>query len=232
MSIEFKKPADVARASGIKMLVYGVPGAGKTLLATTTGEKTLLISAEAGLLSIMGTKANIDVVEVHTFDQLGAIFQHLQGGTDYKWVILDSISEIAEVVLAEEMKASKHALKAYGEMATKVINMVRAFRDLSGYDVVFTAKQDKSTDDSNRLTYGPSTPGAKTAAALPYYVDLVAALILSKDREGNINHWLQCHGDGTYIAKDRSGRLDAYEEPNLQAVKKKILGQKLTSKAA
>lgn len=230
--IEFKKPSDVAKASGIKMLVYGMPGSGKTRLATTTGEKTLLISAEAGLLSIMGTKADVDVVEVHTFDQLGDIYQHLQAGTDYQWVLLDSISEIAEVVLARELTESKHALRAYGEMATKVISMVRAFRDLPGYDVVFTAKQDKTQDDNNRLLFGPSTPGSKVAAGLPYYVDLVGAMRIDKDSEGNFNHWLQCRGDGQYIAKDRSGQLDNFEEPNLKAIKRKILGQNIKSKVA
>ena len=230
--IEFKKPAEVAKASGIKCLIYGQPGTGKTRMCTTTGEKTLLISAEAGLLSIMGTKADVDVVEVHTFDQLGEIYQHLQGGTDYQWVCLDSVSEIAEVTLAHEMKATKHALAAYGEMATKVISMVRAFRDLPNLDVVFTAKQEKTQDDNGRLLFGPSTPGAKTAAALPYYVDLVGAMILSKDNEGVVTHWLQARGDGRFVAKDRSGCLDNYEAPDLQAIKRKILGQTLTSKAA
>ena len=230
--IEFKKPAEVAMESGIKCLIYGNPGSGKTLLTTTTGEKTLLVSAEAGLLSIRDTKADVDVFEIKTFDQLGEIYQHLQGGTDYQWICLDSISEVAEVLLASEMKESNHALRAYGEMATKVINMVRAFRDLPGYDVVFTAKQEKTQDDTGRLLFGPSTPGSKTAAALPYYVDLVGAMILSKDNEGNVTHWLQCRGDGTRIAKDRSGCLDTFEAPDLQAIKKKILGQTITSKAA
>ena len=230
--IEFKKPAEVAKASGIKCLIYGNPGTGKTLFCCTSGEKTLLISAEAGLLSIKDTKADVDVFEIQTFDELGAIYQHLRDGTDFKTICIDSISEVAEVVLAREMQESKHALKAYGEMATKVINMVRAFRDLQGYDVVFTAKQEKTQDDSGRLLFGPATPGAKTAAALPYYVDLGGAMMLSKDNEGNVTHWLQCRGDGQRIAKDRSGCLDIFEAPDLQAIKRKILGQTITSKAA
>ena len=230
--IEFKKPQDVARATCIKMLIYGQPGVGKTLFCCTSGEKTLLISAEAGLLSIMGTKADVEVLEITSFDELVMIYQHLKNGTDFKTVCIDSISEVAEVVLAKELEASRHALKAYGEMATKVISMVRAFRDLPGYDIVFTAKQEKTQDDSNRLLFGPSTPGSKVSAGLPYYVDLVGAMRIDKDNEGNVNHWLQCRGDGQYIAKDRSGRLDNFEEPNLKMIKNKILDQKTSKKVA
>ena len=117
-------------------------------------------------------------------------------------------------------------------MATKVLSMVRAFRDLAGYDVVLTCKSEKTQDENSRLLFGPSTPGQKVATALPYYFDLVGAMRIDKDSEGNFNHWLQCRGDGQYIAKDRSGRLDHFEEPDLAQIKAKILGLQSTSKKA
>ena len=100
--------------------------------------------------------------------------------------------------------------------------------------MVFTSKQEKTQDRDSRLLFGPSTPGQKVAAGLPYYVDIVAAARITKDQEGNVSHWLQCRGDGQYLAKDRSGCLETFEEPNLAQIKKKILGlhQSTAKKAA
>ena len=232
MSISFRSPSDIARETGINMLVYGQPGSGKTRLCASGAEPTLIISNEAGLLSIANTTANIKVYEVKSLEQLGAIYQHLIDGTKFGLVCIDSISEVAETVLQEEMRATKHALKAYGEMANKVTALIRSFRDLAAYDVLMTAKVERVQDDNNRLLYSPSTPGTKLGAGMPYFFDIVAAMRIDKDSEGNVNHWLQCRGDGQYLAKDRTGLLDHFEEPNLAKIKEKILGPQTTVKAA
>ena len=96
--IEFKKPADAVQQSGIKMLIYGPPGVGKTLFCCSSGDKTLLISAEAGLLSIKDTSAPVEVYEIHTYDQLVAIYQHLKAGTDFKaFYRVDAEHGLAEI---------------------------------------------------------------------------------------------------------------------------------------
>ena len=202
------------------------------MLCATSDEPTLIISNEAGLLTIANTTANVKVYEVKTLDQLGAIYQHLVDGTKFGLVCIDSISETAETVLQEEMRQTKNALRAFGEMANKVGTLIRSFRDLSAYDVLMTAKVERTQDDNNRLIYNPSTPGKALGASMPYLFDIVAAMRIDKDTEGNVNHWLQCKGDGQYLAKDRTGRLDHFEEPNLAKIKAKILGQQTTSKAA
>ena len=45
-------PETAVQNQGAKILVYGISGAGKTSLAKTAPGKVLVISAEAGLLSI------------------------------------------------------------------------------------------------------------------------------------------------------------------------------------
>lgn len=52
MSIEFKNPANAVAEQDIKMVCYGPAGRGKTTLCMTAKEPTLIISIEAGLLSI------------------------------------------------------------------------------------------------------------------------------------------------------------------------------------
>ena len=52
--------------------------------------------------------------------------------------------------------------------------------------------------------------------------DLVFALRVEKDSEGNPQRWLQTVGDHQYVAKDRSGKLEPFEQPNLLEIANKI----------
>lgn len=208
-------------AQHIKVLVHGPSGSGKTRLCGTTDGKPLIISAEAGLLSLAGQ--NLDVWEVKSIDDLKEVFTFLRADTIYDWVCLDSISEIAEVVLAGEKKLTKDPRKAYMEMQDQMTALIRAFRDLPK-NVYMSAKQDKMKDEmTGGVFYGPSAPGQKTAAGLSYYFDEVFALQNWKDAEGNIQSALQTRRDAQYEAKDRSGKLDLAEPPHLGKIRAKII---------
>jgi len=141
------------------------------------------------------------------------------------WVCIDSISEIAEVVLNAEKKLTKDPRKAYMEMADQMTALVRAFRDLPK-NVYMAAKQDKAKDEvTGGFIYGPSAPGQKLAASLPYFFDFVLVLHNWKDAEGNIQSALQTQRDAQYDAKDRSGKLDLSEPASLQHIRNKIINQ-------
>jgi len=75
-----------------------------------------------------------------------------------------------------------------------------------------------------RILYSPSMPGQKTGQALPYFFDEVLALRVERDAEGTPHRALLCHPDGLWTAKDRSGKLDTWEPPDLGAVIAKITG--------
>ena len=67
-------------------------------------------------------------------------------------------------------------------------------------------------------------PGKSLTQGLPYFTDLVLALRVEKDAEGNTQRALMCDSDGLWAAKDRSGKLDAWEAPDLGAIIAKIGG--------
>ena len=109
-------------ARSVKLLVYGQAGAGKTSLIKTV-PSPIVLSAEAGLLSI--ADANVPFIEVNSMDTLREAYMWLrdsdEGSPDtYKTVCLDSISEVAEVVLAHELKHNKDGRAAYGALNTSV----------------------------------------------------------------------------------------------------------------
>lgn len=222
MAIQLKNTAQVS-VNGIKVLVYGHAGAGKTTLAASM-PAPIIISAEGGLLSIKD--AGLDYVEVNSMDTLREAFEYVSGpaGEQYQSVVLDSISEIGEVVLIHEKSVNKDGRAAYGEMAAQMTSIIRAFRDLTGKHVLMTAKVEKAQDETGRILYSPSMPGSKVGQQLPYFFDEVLALRVEKDAEGIAQRAIMCDSDGLWLAKDRSGKLDAWEAPDMSAIIAKIGG--------
>lgn len=223
MAISLRSTKDV-HTNGVKLLVYGQAGAGKTSLIPTL-PNPIVLSAEGGLLSIRD--ANLPYIEVSSMTDIQEAYKWLTESDEAKQfesVALDSISEIGEVVLNYERKQTKDPRQAYGAMAEQVADLIRAFRDLSGKNVYFSAKLDKSQDEMGRVMYAPSMPGNKTGQSLPFFFDEVLALRIEKDADGNIQRALMCESDGLWVAKDRSGKLDAWESPDLGQIIKKIGG--------
>lgn len=230
-------PSEIQSTYGVGVhalscLVFGEAGAGKTSLAATTGAiaKTIVLSAEAGLLplrrhkikyiEITGLAKLLDVIE--WLERLGA-----KGQLAGRWIILDSISEIAERLLRElKTRPTKgggppDGRAAYGEVTDTVLDVVKRCKHLP-CNTVFLAKQDRIEDGDRRLVYGPMMPGKQLAKAMPYEFDLVMAMRVDLV-DGEKRHWLQVLPDGRYGVKDRSGVLDGAEEADLGAIAAKIV---------
>lgn len=225
MAINVKTTGSLA-ANGVKLLVYGQAGAGKTSLIKTL-PAPIILSAEGGLLSIQN--ADLPYIEITDLDTLREAYAWLTSSDEakrYQSVAIDSISEIAEVVLTAEKKATKDQRQAYGAMQEQMADIIRAFRDLPGRHVYMSAKLEKMQDEMGRVLYSPSMPGNKASQTLPYFFDEVLALRVEKDGEGVTQRALMCDSDGLWLAKDRSGKLDAWEAPDLGAIIAKIQGGK------
>ena len=139
-------PEKLVQNQGAKVLVYGMAGAGKTSLAKTAPGRVLVISAEAGLLSIKDA-TNVDAIEVKEASELMQLHELLKSGQlQYDTVCLDSISEISELLLQQEKARHKDPRKAYGEVQESVTNVMRAFRDLHMH-VMFICKEEKINSD-------------------------------------------------------------------------------------
>lgn len=223
MAINLRTTAGL-HANGVKVLVYGQAGAGKTSLIKTL-PAPLVLSAEGGLLSI--ADADVPFIEISNMETLKEAYEWVANSTDaahFQSIALDSISEIAEVVLNFEKKIAKDPRQAYGAMQEQMSDIIRAFRDLPAKNVYFSAKLEKTQDEMGRVLYAPSMPGNKVGQSLPYFFDEVLALRVERDADGNSQRALMCESDGLWQAKDRSGKLSAWEAPDLGEVFKKIGG--------
>lgn len=225
MAVKITSIKKLVHSNGIKCLVHGPSGAGKTTLCCTTGEPTLIISAESGLLSVRDAPDYIRAAEIETLDDLEELYEFLVEDEceTFKWVALDSITEIAERVLFFEKGEAKDPRQAYGKLTDRMMDLLRRFRDLRGYHVIMSCKQSRITPDSGPSFYGPMMPGQQLPQQIPYLFDEVFALRVEEDEEGEKYRVLQTQRDGKYEAKDRSGELDLFEEPNLKKLAKKIL---------
>ena len=222
MAIKVKRSGQ-ALADAVKILTYGAAGAGKTSLIPTL-PSPIVLSAEGGLLSIQD--ADVPFIEVDSMATLKEAYAWLSSSAEaaqYASIALDSISEIAEVVLNAEKKATKDPRQAYGAMQEQMADIIRAFRDLPKH-VYMSAKLEKAQDEMGRILYSPSMPGNKTGQQLPYFFDEVLALRVERDAEGNTQRALMTDSDGLWVAKDRSGKLAPWEQPDLGAIITKITG--------
>jgi hypothetical protein len=224
--------------NSLKMLVFGQSGSGKTTFCSTAGEPTLIISAESGLLSI--AHADCDVIELNTDDKgevlpkekriqrLMDIYKFLcseDARKKYKWVVIDSLTEVGQN-LVEKLKADfpdrKDGLVLWGEYAQAIRGVIKSFRDLPSYNVLFTALAIDERDENGKRTIAIDLNG-KISQQLPQYFDEVFFLHVRKEKDDTIVRKLLCKpNDVVPYAKDRSGKLNDTENPNLKDIAEKI----------
>lgn len=227
MAIKITSVESSLKNNGLKILIHGLAGAGKTVMCATTGAPTLIISAEAGLLSIAGAPDYIKTAVVNTIDELEEAYDYLEQNPDeFEWVCIDSISEVAEVLLAQEKATAKDPRQAYGNLQDRMLKILRSFRDLNGMNVVMSCKQQRQVDDDSGVTkFIPMLPGKGLTNSIGYLFDEVFALRVEKDDDGEDYRTVQTGRDRNYEAKDRSGLLDMFEEPSIKRIAAKIRGE-------
>jgi len=224
MSIQLMTTKGYASDS-VKILVHGQSGVGKTTLIGTL-PNPVVISAEGGLLALADLE--IPYLNVTSMTELNEAYEWLLNSKEadqFQSVAIDSISEIAEVVLNTEKKLTKDPRQAYGALQEQMTDLIRAFRDLPRKHVYMSAKTEKATDENGRILYSPSMPGNKLGQMLPYFFDEVLALRVERDADGATHRGLMCDSDGLWTAKDRSGKLSPWEDAELGAIIRKITGE-------
>jgi|TARA_R110002020_G_scaffold340097_2_gene555098 phage nucleotide-binding protein len=221
----FVAPGELVKEQGICLLVYGAAGSGKTVLCTTAPSPTLILSAEGGLLSIRDN-TDVKALELRSVADIKEAYETLYDNPNaFRTVCLDSISEVSEVVLANEKAKTKDPRAAYGTVIDEVMGLLRAFRDLP-MDVIMTAKIERVRDEGQgTMLYMPSMVGRQLPQAIPYLFDEVFALRIVEDDDGNAERVLQTAKDWQYEAKDRSGALNTLEPANVASIFAKIRGK-------
>ena len=215
-------------------LVYGQPGVGKTSLLRTIpdGEPVCTLSAESGLLSVrdMVMEGRITGVEIDSFDDFEEAYAHLAENDHWRkacrWIFIDSLTEIASRCVEKfiiKFPDKKDSYNLWGEYVQAMTRLIKGFRDLTSYNVVFTALVSVDLDEVKRRFFSPDMPGQKLKERLPAWFDEVFHMDVVPDGDGGRKRVFYTGPHDNYPAKDRSGRLDYVEGPNLADIEAKIL---------
>lgn len=219
MAIQIKSTKDTI-TRGIKIAVYGNAGTGKTVLCSTA-PNPLIVSAENGLLSL--SRKDIPYTEVTKYSDIDKIYDFVKSkDCKFDTICVDSISEIAEVILVDFKKDEKDPRQAYQKMADAMMHMIRNFRDIPDKNIVFTSKLRLVEDEASGLIiHVPMIPGKVVGQQLPYMFDEVFCLQVEKDGK----RYLQTGVDRQRSCKDRSGVLDQKEPADLTYIINKVKGE-------
>lgn len=206
---------------GVKAVVYGASGTGKTRLCATL-PRPLILSAEKGTLSLR--RENLPVWEIATLSDMREAVTFLaqsSAAKNFDAVCVDSMSDVAQITLADALKKNKDPRKAYGDYANEYMDMLRFLRTLKEKHVYYVAKESYDKDEmTGGSRFAPMMPGRQLSLEVPYLVDELFRLIVSPDGTQTA---LQTRATAVVVAKDRSGALDFYEPPNLGAAFAKMM---------
>src|SRR5215831_3062513 len=152
----------------------------------------------------------------------------------YSILFIDSVTAAARLCFAhsEQLpealtdRGRKDLRAVYGLHARSMLGWFHQLQHARERTVIFVAVLEKNTDELNISTWQPQIEGAKTGRELPAIVDEIITMqwVDFGDRKPmrafvctNPNPW-------GYPAKDRSGKLEQLEPPNLGALIEKLTG--------
>lgn len=221
-------------ADSVNLIVYGDSGVGKTTLCSTA-PRPIVISAERGLLSL--ADFDIPAIEVKSIAELDEAYDWCIANQDkYDTICLDSITELCEICLAEQQAKYADGRKVYGELQSEMPLKIKKIRDIPKKHKLFIAQMDRFEDAYSGIsTFKPAMPGKFLVRKAPFWFDGVLALRIGEMRkeDGSTEEYryLQTQPDLQYHAKDRSGKLNKVERPNLKMIINKIMGKSAPKKA-
>lgn len=193
--LKFLKATEVVDAWGLNMVLFGVPGVGKTTLAAEAqdspyGKDVFFIDVEGGTRSI-SDRPDITVWRPESWFQVKEVFDWLATESHpYRTIVIDTLNELQSLGMKDIMETAKDpewpGIQDWGKSTEQMARLVRAFLAFSqerGWNVIFTAHANEQKDEvTGKLLIRPNlTP--KATERVCGLVDVVG--YYSRDRDGN-----------------------------------------------
>lgn len=228
---QLKPASQLARRYGVKSVVFGSPGSGKTPLINTAPRPVLLVT-EPGMLSMRGS--NVPAWEAYTAPLIVEFFEWFlksREASNFDTLGIDSISNIAEIILAEELQKVKHGMKAYGNMSERTMKIANDLYYMPQKHIVMIAKQGliengrQTILQNGEVTYEPIMqkrpffPGKDLNVKVPHLFDNVLhlgeAVVPGQPKPVRA---LRTKEIPEVFARDRLGNLGELEPPDLSSL--------------
>jgi hypothetical protein len=219
MNVNQLRPASqLSQKFGVKAVLYGGPGTGKTPMVTTA-PRPVLCAVEPGLLSMR--TSNVPTWEAYTaekIDEFFAWFFSSREAAQFDTLAVDSISQLAEIILIREKKNNRDGRAAYGKMSEAVMDILNKLYYMPQKHIVLIAKQ-MTADENGVAMRKPFFPGQDLNVKVPHAYDEILHVGMNTI-PGVINPQRSIRTAPGYdvTARDRSGMLAEFEPPDLGAL--------------
>lgn len=216
MNINDLRPAgSFAQQYGVKMIGYGPAGIGKTPLVNTA-PNPVLVACEPGLLSMRTSQ-----VPTWIAPNPAAISEFFQWFTQssesqcFDTICIDSISQMAEIILEHELARNKDGRKAYGEMSRTMMGYLNLMYHMPQKHTYLIGKLGIVEEGGQRVK-APFFPGQDLNTKVVHLYDLIGYIDLARPPGATKPVPAICTETSNMMrARDRSGKLDPYEPPHL-----------------
>lgn len=225
MDLRDVKPAkDYAQNFGIKSIIYGPPGSGKTPLVQTA-PRPILLACEAGLLSMRNSM--VPTIQAFTAKRIDEFFEWFLNSNDnknYDTLAIDSGSHMAEIYLDEALTGKSkagnkvHGQVAYGQMATDTLKHLNKIYTMPYKHVYLIAKENNK--DGYRKPY---FPGDKINSEIPHLYDFILHLAIQNIPGVGQKLAFRCNQAIDVLARSRTGNLADFEYPDYAALVRKAM---------
>lgn len=223
MGLQIQVTGDSEYGRYIKLLLAGQPGSGKTLLSSTAPHP-FYADVEGRLMSVASRhvpftriRSSQDLLQLKELLEQPADVRERLLGHKVETVIIDTVDELARIIVRERLKAQKKDQLApadWGWFGDQLREILRAFRSLDMHVIFACHTKAKEDSETGRQIYVPSIQGA-VGGEIAEYVDLALVLkarqvtqVVGNESKKTLVRYIQTTPDTNYEwIKDHSGKL-------------------------
>lgn len=213
--------ADPAVKPAILMVVYGEGGVGKTTFASTA-PKPIIADCENGskYFGLRGISADVALIE--SWSDMREFSRIATTDDRFETIVIDPIGELMDKLTRHMIakgdsklvqKDGAPTMAGWGWLKKTMRDFLKVLRD-SGKHIIIVAHVEEK-EDEGRLVKRPMV-ATKLSEELVNMVDIVGYMTTANDPEtGNAKRVIIVDPDSDkQVAKDRTGRLGRYIEPD------------------
>lgn len=219
MSLTITKLSEQSKDQSIqKLLIYALPGAGKTTLATKLfpGKKTLILDTEQGT-RFLPPQENIDILHIDHYFSTEETLEFQNIIKEYEVVVLDSIGQLQEMFMKSPLLKPQHkkedgslSLQGYGFMKNKMSGFID-FLYSNVNTVVIIAHQsskDMAREEGEATTsvIAPTITGGLFDLLVAKMEMIIKLQNMTNPKTKKLERFVRMNDEkNSFIAKDRAG---------------------------